>query len=495
MAHKIITDWHLVGTLAERPAARSGGQVPRIFYQTDAGGDGKGDYLDDGVSGTWVQLANLSSGGVSDGNKGDLTVSGSGTTWTINNDAVTYAKLQNVSASSRFLGRLTSGAGDVEEGVIDTDTTLAANSDIRLASQKAVKAYVDAAVTGLLDFKGSTDASGNPNYPAASKGDAYIVSVAGKIGGASGKSVDVGDVYVASADNAGGTEASVGSSWFVLEHNLQGALLSANNLSDVANAGTSRTNLGVGTGDSPQFAALNIGHASDTTITRTGAGDIAVEGNALYRAGGTDVPVADGGTGASDAATARSNLGLVIGTHVQAFDAELQALAGLASAADKLPYFTGSGTAGLADFTSFARTLLDDANAAAARATLDAAQINSMSLTASEALAAGDLINLHTDSGVIKMRKANATAIGKKADGFVLAGVSGGASGTAYLRRGRLTGLSGMTPGADQYLSTTGGARTETAPVSTGNVVQWVGRALSATELDFDGSDRGIMLA
>jgi hypothetical protein len=87
-----------------------------------------------------------------------------------------------------------------------------------------------------------------------------------------------------------------------------GGLLAANNLSDVASATTSRTNLGVGTGDSPQFTAVNIGNASDTTVTRTGAGDIAVEGNALYRAGGTDVPVADGGTGASTAAGARSNL-------------------------------------------------------------------------------------------------------------------------------------------------------------------------------------------
>ena len=78
-----------------------------------------------------------------------------------------------------------------------------------------------------------------------------------------------------------------------------GDLLAANNLSDVASAATSATNLGLGTGSSPQFTAVNVGHATDTTITRTGAGDIAVEGNAIYRAGGTDVPVADGGTGLS----------------------------------------------------------------------------------------------------------------------------------------------------------------------------------------------------
>ena len=55
----------------------------------------------------------------------------------------------------------------------------------------------------------------------------------------------------------------------------------------------------------------------------------------------------------------------------------LIALGALASAADKLPYFTGGGAAALADLSSFARTLLADADAATARATLDVPTIPS----------------------------------------------------------------------------------------------------------------------
>lgn len=52
-----------------------------------------------------------------------------------------------------------------------------------------------------------------------------------------------------------------------------------------ATAAAAATALGLGTGDSPQFTAVNIGAATDTTVTRTGAGALAVEGNAIFTAG------------------------------------------------------------------------------------------------------------------------------------------------------------------------------------------------------------------
>ncbi len=61
-----------------------------------------------------------------------------------------------------------------------------------------------------------------------------------------------------------------------------GALFAANNLSDVANVAAARASLGLDTADNPQFATIELGHASDTTISRSAAGVIAVEGVPLY---------------------------------------------------------------------------------------------------------------------------------------------------------------------------------------------------------------------
>jgi hypothetical protein len=71
------------------------------------------------ADGTWVMPP-----GSTDGNKGDVTLSGGATVWTINSQAVTYPKIQNVTATNRFLGRISAGAGTIEELTGTQSTTL-----------------------------------------------------------------------------------------------------------------------------------------------------------------------------------------------------------------------------------------------------------------------------------------------------------------------------------------------------------------------------------
>lgn len=206
--------------------------------------------------------------------------------------------LTNSAVIGKVLTGYTSGAGTVAA----TDSILQAIQKLNgndAATLTAAQSYTDGLVTGLLDFKGSTDASGNPNYPSALKGDAYYISVAGKIGGASGTVVEVGDLYIASADNAGGAQAGVGGSWFVLEHNLVGALVSSNNLSDLTSTSAARTNIGLG----------NVDNTSDANKPISVA-DMAAHSTGLKTGGVLSIGV--GGAGVATTFTIASGVGLIV---------------------------------------------------------------------------------------------------------------------------------------------------------------------------------------
>jgi hypothetical protein len=135
-------------------------------------------------------------------------------------------------------------------------------------------------------------------------------------------------------------------------------LLKSSNLSDLASASTARSNLGVDA----------AGTDNSTNVTLAGSLDyITLSGQEITRNAinlGTDVtsqlPIVNGGTGASDANTARENLGLEIGLDVQAYDAGLLSIATLTTSANKMIYTTASDTYATTTLSSTARTLLDD---------------------------------------------------------------------------------------------------------------------------------------
>jgi len=110
--------------------------------------------------------------------------------------------------------------------------------------------------------------------------------------------------------------------------------------------------------------------AIDSTVaTLTGTQTLTNKTIGVSQLSGT-VAIANGGTNASSAGDARTNLGVVIGTDVQAYDAGLNSIAGLTTAADNLIYTSASDTYAVTSFTAYGRSLVDDADAATARTTL-----------------------------------------------------------------------------------------------------------------------------
>jgi hypothetical protein len=180
---------------------------------------------------------------------------------------------------------------------------------------------------------------------------------------------------------------------------LKGATDKTFNWVDATDAWTSSEHLNLLTGK-----AFYINGSSVLSSTTLGSG---VTGSSLTSVGtigtgtwqGTVVGVSYGGTGANNAGTARANLGLAIGTDVQAYDAGLASIAGLTTVADRMIYTTASDTYAVTTLTSAGRAILDDVDASAQRTTLGLGTIATQNAN-NVSISGGSVTNLTTFDGI-----------------------------------------------------------------------------------------------
>jgi hypothetical protein len=117
-------------------------------------------------------------------------------------------------------------ATETRKGISQIATTEEVDNGLdntKIVTPAKLAAYIADKVTGLWEDKGVLNCAGNPNFPAGQVGDAYTVSVAGKIGGALGQNVGVRDVVYCNTDNPGGLDEEVGYAWTIIQANLEPA--------------------------------------------------------------------------------------------------------------------------------------------------------------------------------------------------------------------------------------------------------------------------------
>ena len=321
------------------------------------------------------ELTTISGLSHSDGN---IIVS-DGSSWTVESEAVARTSLglgsiatqaaDNVSITGGSLSGITDLA--IADGGTNASDVSEARSNLGLEIGVDVQAY-DADLADLADGKLTSTKVQYGEYFIATDGtngqvwtsDGDGVGAWGDIGGITGAAttIDTEDLAASRAiiSNTDGKIAVSDITTTELGYidgvtsNIQTQLNNKqdkdDHLSDIADLSHSDGNFIVSNGSkwtvengSDARTSLGLG-----TIATQAANNVAITGGSVT--GITDITVADGGTGASDVSTARSNLGLEIGVDVQAYDADLADLADGTLSASKVEnneyFITSAGTNG-----------------------------------------------------------------------------------------------------------------------------------------------------
>jgi hypothetical protein len=316
-----------------------------------------------------------------------------------------------------------------------------------------------------------------------SAGDTKKVTVANLlnvgISGAPSSFIDLGKLNQSSTtklgaialDNTGVASGTYGGAATVAQFivNPQGLITSASGvaiviaasgvtgLAPVATSGTyvslsGLPTLGTLSSQDADSVAISGGTVSGIVLI---TGDVTISGGTI--SGITDIAISDGGTGASSAADARTNLGLAIGTNVQAYSAVLSGVAAQFTAADELIYASASGIVSSTPFTSFARSIASGSTASEVRDTLALA---SMALQdAGSIVISGGTISGITDLAI----EDGGTGASSAADARTNLGLVIGTDVQAY--DAGLASIAGLTTAADEILYLTGADTYASSPL------------------------------